>query len=120
MKHVCPHCNKEFDTKKEKKFKVSKNYKVGKRKPFKRMKKILNFLKEQDDWTWIRRIAKGTGMYPYSVSYLLEKYLDHFVEIVDPEDVYESTGIKMKLIRLKNKEIDVDKVIKELKIRTNS
>ena len=120
MKHICPHCNKEFEKKEEKKFRIRKNYKVGKRKPLKRMRKILDFLKEQEDWTWIRRIAKGTNMNPYSVSYLLEKYLDYFVEILDPEDVYESTGIRMKLIRLKNREIDVDKVIKDIEIRTNS
>lgn len=120
MKHVCPYCNKEFDIKNKKKLKINKNYKVGKRKPVKRMKKILNFLKEQEDWTWIRRIAKGTNMYPYSVSYLLEKYLGNFIEIVDPEEVYESTGIKMKLIRLKNRDIDINKVIEDIKIRTNS
>ncbi len=120
MKHICPHCNKEFEKKDEKKFKIKKNYKVGERKPFKRMRKILNFLKEQDDWTWIRRIAKGTNMYPYSVSYLLEKYLDNFVEIIDPEDVYESTGIKMKLIKIKNRDMNVDRIIEDIKIRTNS
>ena len=115
MKHVCPHCGKEFQEKNKR-----KNYKVGKRAPFKKAKKILEFLKEQEEWSWIRRIAKGTKITPYSVSYLIDKYLHPYLEILDPEAVYESTGIKMKMIKLKNPQIDVNSVIKDLKMRSNT
>ena len=77
-------------------------------------------LKSQNEWVWIRRIAKQTKIKPYSVSYLIEKYLFPYVEILEPLDVYEATGIKMKMIRLKNKEIDINKIIEDIKLRINS
>ena len=115
MKHVCPHCGKEFLEKVHR-----KTYKVGRRDPIAKVKKMLNFLKQHEDWVWIRRIAKGTGLKPYSVSYLIEKYLTQYLDMLDPEAVYESTGIKMRMFRLKNSQIDVESVIRDLKLRTNS
>jgi hypothetical protein len=115
MKTVCPHCNKEFEIKKPR-----KSYQPGEHDPVSKLKKILDYLKSQNDRVWIRRIAKETSLRPYSVSYLIEKYLVSYLDILEPEDVLESTGIKMKLIKLKNQEIDVNTIIKELNMRINS
>ena len=114
MKTICPHCNKEFEVKKSRKV-----YQPGHHDPISKLKKILNYLKIQEDWVWIRRIAKETKLKPYSVSYLIEKYLVIYLEILEPETVYETTGIRMKMLRLKNKDIDVNKIIEDIKIRTN-
>jgi hypothetical protein len=114
MKVVCPHCRTEFEVKKPK-----KSYSVGVRDPFSKLLKILNFLKRQGDWVWIRKIAKETGLKPYSVSYLIEKYLGAYVEMLEPTAVYETSGLKLKMFRLINKEIEPQKIIEELKVRTN-
>ena len=115
MKVVCPHCNKEFQLKK-----IKKPRKVGNRDPMKKIFKILSYLKGKEEWSWIRRIAKQTKLKPYSVSYLIDKYLINYVEILEPQDVYESTGIKMKMIRLKNININPKKIVDDIIIRTNS
>jgi len=115
MKQVCPHCGKEFETKK-----IKKGYKSGVRDPVSRIELILKYLKAQENWVWIRRIAKETKLKPYSVSYLIEKYLTNYIEILEPEDVYASTGIKMKMIKLINREIDIKKILDEIKLRINS
>lgn len=115
MKTICPHCGTEFEVKKHR-----KSYRPGKHDPVSKLKKILKYLKGREDWTWIRRIAKETGIKPYSVSYLIEKYLVIYLEILEPEDVLETTGIKMKMVKLKNPEIDINKIIKDIKIRINS
>ncbi len=114
MRVVCPRCGYEFEIKSKK-----RKFSERKRDPISKLKKILNFLKTQDSWVWIRRIAKQTKLKPYSVSYLIEKYLYPYLEILEPEDVYESTGIKMKMIKLKNRELDINKVIEDLKLRIN-
>jgi hypothetical protein len=115
VKTVCPHCNKEFEIKKPR-----KSYHPGEHDPISKLKKILDYLKGQTSWVWIRRIAKETRLNPYSVSYLIEKYLINYLDILAPEDVLASSGIKMKMFKLKNPEIDVDSIIKELSMRINS
>ena len=112
---VCPHCNKEFRIRKSK-----KPRKVGDRDPMRKIFKILSYLKGKEEWQWIRKIAKNTNLKPYSVSYLIDKYLQNFVEILEPEAVYESTGIRMKMIRLINPDIDPKKIVEDLIRRTNS
>lgn len=115
MKLVCPHCGKSFEHKKQK-----KRFSQRKKDPLNKIYRILNFLKSQEEWVWIRRIAKQTRIKPYSISYLIEKYLYPYLEILEPKDVYESTGIKMKMIRLKNKDLEIKKVLEDIKIRINS
>ncbi|MCD6576303.1 MAG: hypothetical protein J7K73_04055 [Nanoarchaeota archaeon] len=115
MKVKCPRCGLEFEVKRKK-----PAFKERKRDPLDKVKRILNFLKSQDEWVWIRRIAKRTGIKPYAVSYILEKYLATYIEIVEPTDVYESTGVKMKLVRLKNREINVNSIVEDIKVRINS
>jgi hypothetical protein len=112
---VCPHCNKEFKIKK-----LKKPRKVGTRDPMRKVFKILTYLKGKEEWQWIRRIAKKTNLKPYSVSYLIDKYLQNFVEILEPEAVYESTGIKMKMIRLKNPNIEPKRIVEDLIRRINT
>jgi hypothetical protein len=115
MQLVCPHCNKEFEYKKPR-----KKFTHGEKDPFKKLFLILSALKSTEDWIWIRRIAKNTDLKPYAVSYLIEKYLLPYVEILDPEDILESTGIKMKMFKLKNRNIDIKSIIEDLIKRTNS
>jgi len=115
MKAVCPHCNTEFEVKK-----VQKPRKVGKRDPFKKVFRILTYLKTTEEWVWIRRIAKDTNLKPYSVSYLIDKYLANYLDILEPETVYESTGIRMKMFRLKNRNLNVKTVVEDLIRRSNS
>lgn len=115
MKVVCPYCNKEFVVRKPK-----KSYSIGVRDPFSKILKILNYLKKQQEWVWIRKIAKDTKIKPYSVSYLIEKYLMPYVEILEPTAVYETSGLKLKMYRLKNYQIEPQKIIGDLKMRINS
>jgi len=112
MKVVCPHCNKEFVVKKPK-----KSYLGGERDPFSKLIKILNCLKKHEDWIWIRRIAKETGMKPFSVSYLIDKYLGAYVEILEPSAVYDTSGLRLKMYKLRNREIESQKVVDDIKLR---
>jgi hypothetical protein len=115
MNMVCPHCGKEFQYKKPK-----KSYEIGSRDPISKIKAILSYLKTQDSWAWLRKIAKATKLKPFAVSYLVGKYLVPYLEILEPADVLESTGIKMKMVKLKNRDLDIDAVIKDINIRINS
>ena len=110
---TCPHCGKQFEKKPQKR----RNFEVKERDPMKKVAKILNFLKAQTEWVWIRRIAKQINIKPFSVSYLIDKYLSVYLDILDPTDVYENTGIKMRLYRLKNREIDPKAIIMDIKLR---
>ena len=83
-------------------------------KTLERVAKILNYLYSVEDWTWIRDIARKTGLKPGSVSYLINKYLRNYVEIVASSDVLGNFGIKIKLIRLKSKEIPINEVLKRI------
>jgi hypothetical protein len=115
MRVVCPKCGHVFEVNSKK-----RKFSERKRDPIDKLRKILNYLRTQDSWVWIRRIAKQTKLKPYSVSYLIDKYLLPYVEILEPEDVYESTGIKMKMIRLKNNEINVKNIVEDINRRINS
>lgn len=117
MKVTCPNCGEEFETSSSKG--NEKSYDT-KRDPLEKTRKILEFLKTEDNWSWIRRIARATEMSPYNVSYLIDKYLDRYLEIMEPEEVQENTGIKMKMIRLKNDDLDVKSSIEAVKERMNS
>ena len=86
-------------------------------KTLERVSKILNYLYSVDNWTWIRDIARKTGLKPGSVSYLIDKYLKRYVEIVDSSDVLGDFGIKIKLIRLKTKEIPIDEVLRRISVK---
>ncbi len=86
-------------------------------KTLERIAKILNYLYEVDNWTWIRDIARKTGLKPGSVSYLIDKYMKNYVEIVDSSQVLGEFGIKIKLIRLKNKEIPFEEAIKRISVK---
>ena len=115
MKVVCPHCTKEFELKS-----VRKQRQTSERDPMQKVFKVLTYLKTQEEWVWIRKIAKDTGIKPYSVSYLVERYLGTYVEILDPTAVYETSGLKLKMYRLINREIEPKKIVEDLKLRINS
>ncbi len=86
-------------------------------KTLERVAKILNYLYSVDNWTWVRDIARNTGLKPGSVSYLIDKYLKKYVEIVSSSDVLGEFGIKIKLIRLKSKEIPINEVLKRISVK---
>ncbi len=86
-------------------------------KTLERIAKILNYLYSVDEWTWIRDIARNTGLKPGSVSYLINKYLKRYVETVDSSEVLGQFGIKIKLIRLKNKEIPIEEVLRRISVK---
>ena len=115
MKVVCPHCAKEFETKSS-----HKQHQPGERDPFAKIFKILSYLKTQEEWVWIRKIAKNTNLNPYAVSYLIDKYLQNFVEMLEPEAVYESSGLKIRMFKLKNRDISPKTIVEDLIKRNNS
>jgi predicted amidophosphoribosyltransferase len=115
MKVICPHCAKEFELKS-----VRKQRQTSERDPMQKVFKVLTYLKTQEEWVWIRKIAKNTNLKPYAVSYLIEKYLQNFVEMLEPEAVYESTGIRMRMFRLKNRDIEPKIIVDDLIKRNNS
>ena len=86
-------------------------------KTLQRVSEILKYLYSVDNWTWVRDIARKTGLKPGSVSYLIDKYLRRYVEIVNSSDVLGDFGIKIKLIRLKNKEIPIEEVLKRISVK---
>lgn len=81
---------------------------------YEKCKKILLFLKNKEEWSWIRQIAKNTGIKPYNVSYLIDRYLWRYLDVVDTSDVYGEYGLKVKLVRLKPG-INVENVLKALR-----
>ena len=61
----------------------------------KNIKKILRVLRETD--LHIRGISRATGINPFVVSYIIDKYLSPFVDI----KIINEFGIKAKIISLK-------------------
>jgi len=115
MNVICPNCNHNFELKLER-----KPYKTSPKDPIEKAQKILFFLKKQSDWVWLRKIAKETKLTPYAVSYVINKYLYSFLDILDTSNVYESSGLKLKMFRLKDQNIDPKRIIDDLKVRSNS
>ena len=115
MNITCPNCKHCFELKKE-----HKPYVSAARNPFDKAQKILVFLKKQEDWVWLRKIAKETSITPYAVSYIIERYLNPYLEVLDTQTVYASSGLKLKMFKLKNLEIDPKVIINDLKLRSNS
>ncbi|MCS7123110.1 MAG: helix-turn-helix domain-containing protein [Candidatus Aenigmarchaeota archaeon] len=71
--------------------------------------KVLECLKEAEDWLWLRECARRTGLHHSTVSRVL-KEIDAFVE----QSYLESFNLRM--IRLK-KGIDINGVIRVLEIK---
>jgi hypothetical protein len=61
----------------------------------KNLLKIVNCLSETKDWTWIRQIARRTGLHHKTVSRLITNHLQMFVE----EQTLEP--FKIRMLRLK-------------------
>ena len=72
--------------------------------------KIFKCLKEAKGWLWIREIARRTNLNHKTVSKLLFKYFEPFIEVQDFEP------FRIKFVRMK-KEISWDSFLQYLKLR---
>lgn len=65
--------------------------------------KIISLLRENAGGLWLREIARQAGMHEETVRRLLRKYPFLFEEYAD----FTSYKINLKIIKLKNKDMDV-------------
>ena len=72
--------------------------------------KIINYLNEKKDWTWIREIARKTNLHHKTVSRLISNHLQIFIE----EQTLEPFRIRM--IRLKPY-LDIKNIYKFLALK---
>jgi len=77
----------------------------------KKIGKILFVLKETEDWLHLREISRRTGIHHQTISEIIDKYLNQFVSIQKLDDY----GLNVKLIKIKDKKVDLNSVIKYLK-----
>jgi DNA-binding IclR family transcriptional regulator len=77
----------------------------------KKIGKILIVLKETEDWLHLREISRRTGIHHQTVSEMLDKYLNQFI-LVQRLDDY---GLKVKLVKIKDRKVDLNGVLKYLK-----
>jgi hypothetical protein len=64
----------------------------------------------------VSEIARRTGLHRWTVSRTVDLWMGHFVEIVIPEEL-EHVGLRIKLIRLANPEMDEKSMIRSMSIR---
>lgn len=74
--------------------------------------KVIFLLKEAEDWLHIREIARKTEIHPQTVSNIIDKYLNNFVLVEN----FNEYGLKVKLIKLKDKNIDLERLIRYLNV----
>ncbi len=77
----------------------------------KKIGKILFVLKETQDWLHLREISRRTGIHHQTVSEILDKYLNQFILTQNLNEY----GLKLKLVKLKDKKVDLKGVITYLK-----
>jgi len=77
----------------------------------KKIGKILFVLKETQDWLHLREISRRTGIHHQTVSEILDKYLNQFILTQNLNEY----GLKLKLVKLKNKNVDLKGVLAYLK-----
>ncbi|MBU5689685.1 MAG: helix-turn-helix domain-containing protein [Candidatus Aenigmatarchaeota archaeon] len=77
----------------------------------KKIGKILFVLKESEDWLHLREIGRRTGIHHQTVSEILDKYLNQFILTQNLNDY----GLKLKLVKLKDKKVDLKGVLTYLK-----
>ncbi|MCX8179171.1 MAG: MarR family transcriptional regulator [Candidatus Aenigmarchaeota archaeon] len=82
-----------------------------KQETIKKINKILFVLKETQDWLHLREISRRTGIHHQTISEILDKYLNQFVLIQN----FEEYGLKLKLVKLKDKKVDLKSVLTYLK-----
>jgi len=66
--------------------------------------KVLKVLEKQrtegSGWTWLRRIAKQSGLHPETVRRVVDRYLAEAIEVADAEPLI-GEGLRIRPIRLK-------------------
>ena len=77
----------------------------------KKIGKILFVLKETDDWLHLREISRRTDIHHQTVSEILDKYLNQFILTQNLNDY----GLKLKLVKLKDKKVDLKGILTYLK-----
>jgi DNA-binding IclR family transcriptional regulator len=77
----------------------------------KKIGKILLVLKESEDWLHLREISRRTGIHHQTVSEILDKYLNQFILTQNLNEY----GLKLKLVKIKDKKVDLKGVITYLK-----
>jgi len=77
----------------------------------KKIGKILLVLKESEDWIHLREISRRTDIHHQTVSEILDKYLNQFILTQNLNEY----GLKLKLVKLKDKKVDLNGVITYLK-----
>ena len=64
----------------------------------------------------VSEMARRTGLHNWTVSRTVDLWMNGFVDVVIPEEL-EHVGLRIKLVRLANPDINEESVIRSLKIR---
>jgi hypothetical protein len=67
-------------------------------------------------WVWIRQLGRLAKLHPYTVSRIVDSQLQPFIETQDFENRF---NIKLRLIRLKDPNITLDKILKFHKVKND-
>ena len=82
--------------------------------------KIFRILKEAqnggDGYLNISEIARRTGLHRWTVSRTIDLWMSHIVEVIIPEEL-EQVGLRIKLVRLADREITEKGVVRGMNIR---
>ncbi len=81
---------------------------------------IFDLLKNSDENSGlltVSRISRLTGLHKWTVSRTLDLYMSPYVEITVPEG-FDDVGLKIKFVRLKNKNMTREQVLRFLKARS--
>ncbi|MFH8080669.1 MAG: hypothetical protein QXO84_02200 [Candidatus Aenigmatarchaeota archaeon] len=88
------------------------NFKL-KQETIKKIGKILLVLKESENWIHLREISRRSGIHHQTVSEILDKYLNQFILTQN----FNEYGLRLKLVKLKDKKVDLKSVLLYLKYR---
>jgi hypothetical protein len=72
--------------------------------------KIVKCLEAEEGWTWIRDIARKSGIHHKTVSRLIDIHLNMFLETQEMEP------FKLRMVRLKS-DVDMNGILKYLAVK---
>ncbi len=78
---------------------------------------LLKKSEENGELLTVSKISKLTGLHKWSVSRTLDLYMSPYVEITVPEG-FDDVGLKIKFVRLKNKNMTREQVLRFFKLRS--
>lgn len=82
--------------------------------------KIFRILKKEQSYTGdylsVSEISRRTGLHRWTVSRTVDLWMSHFVDMLIPEEL-EQIGLKIKLIKLSNENVDEKAIIRSMSIR---